>query len=245
MNLIDRLEGVVDEARAVGKAAVTYLIGLTDPHDEDIIEIIDCNHPDGTPCLMTPVFLVHGFSHNWSGWLPTLERLGEAGYHRFIRFNYESLGDPPEEIGGAFARRVHEVKLRLDTDRVHVVGHSLGGVVARYWAVVLDGADEIGHVVTLGSPIGGTPWSAIPLMPRALRELQPDSELIEILNGGDDDRSVWTTVGGDQDLLVPPDYADLDGSNHVVFEGAGHVGLLYDERVLDQIADSLVTADTR
>ena len=241
--LLARLEGVWSETVAVTRAAATYLLGLTDPHDEDIIEIINCNHPVGTPCLMTPVFLVHGFSHNWSGWLPLLETLGDAGYHRFVRFNYESIGDPPEEIGGAFARRVHEVKIRLGIDRVHVVGHSLGGVVARYWSVVLDGADDLGHAVTLGSPNAGTPWAVLPGLPRGLKELKPGSELVAILTGGTDDRTKWTTIAGGQDLLVPGDYAHFAGTNQQNFTALGHVGLLYDEGVLDAVAEALTTAD--
>lgn len=239
----DLLHGLTTEAAAVGRAAGTYLVGLRDPHDEDIIEIVDCNHPEGTPCLTTPVFLVHGFTHNWSGWFPLLELLGQRGYHRFVRFNYESIGDPPEEIGGAFARRVYEVKKRLGTTRVHVVGHSLGGVVARYWAVVLGGADELGQAVTLGSPIAGTPWSYLPFAPRGLRELRPGSELVAILTGGDDDRSAWTTIGGGQDILVPGDYAHFAGTTRRDFAAVGHVGLLYDEEVLAATADALVAAE--
>lgn len=243
-DLLPYLRGAVDEGVAVLRVAATYALGIRDPHDEDVIEIRDCNHPPGTPCLLTPVFLVHGFTHNWSGWLPLLERLGDAGYHRFVRFNYESIGDPPEEIAGAFARRVHEVEHALGIDRVHVVGHSLGGVVARYWAVVLDGDDELGHAVTLGSPIAGTPWAELPWLPRGLAELQSDSELVRILTDGDDDRSKWTTLAGDADLLVPLPYSHFAGTNQQTFTGIGHVGLLYDDDVLAAVVDALVGADT-
>lgn len=241
--LFDRIAGLESEAKALARAAASYLLGIDDPHDEDIIELVECRHPPDQPCHHTPVFLVHGFSHNWSGWFPLMQALERHGYHRFVRFNYESIGDTPEEIGGAFARRVHEVTLRLGVDRVHVVGHSLGGVILRYWCVVLDGADEIGRAVTLGSPIKGTPWGYLPGMPRGLRELRPGSELVAILTGGDDDRTKWTTIGGGQDLLVPGDYAHFPGTNRLDFPALGHVGLLYDEGVVAAVTDALHTAD--
>lgn len=239
----DVVEGLVSETIAIVRTAGTYLLGVRDPHDEDIIDIVDCKHPPGTPCQLTPVFLVHGFTANWASWLPLLDLLGQRGYHRFVRFNYESVGDGPEEIAGAFARRVHEVKLRLEVDRVHVVGHSLGGVVARYWVVVLGGDDELGHAVTLGSPIAGTPWGHLPWLPRGVGELRPDSELVAILTGGDDDRTKWTTIAGGQDVLVPGDFAHFPGTTQLDFPAVGHVGLLYDEDVLDEVADALMAAD--
>jgi pimeloyl-ACP methyl ester carboxylesterase len=136
------LEGVRDEAVAVAKAAGSYLIGLPDPHDEDVIELVRCR--DDVPvCFLTPVFLVHGFLHNWSGWLPLMAVLRDAGFARFVRFNYDSVGDSPEETAGAFSRRVHEVAERTGATRLHFVGHSLGGVVVRIHAVMHGGGPRL------------------------------------------------------------------------------------------------------
>src|SRR3989304_9764971 len=95
-------------ARALARAAAGYLIGVEDPHDEDLIEIVPCG-ADAAPahCFATPVFLVHGFAHNWSAFLPLLARLEKAGFRRFVRFNYDSVGDAPEEMAGGPGGRVH------------------------------------------------------------------------------------------------------------------------------------------
>ncbi|WP_431935959.1 esterase/lipase family protein [Micromonospora sp. RP3T] len=39
--------------------------------------------------------------------------------------------------------------------RLVLVGHSMGGLVARYWTDVLGGADDVRTTVTLGTPFGG------------------------------------------------------------------------------------------
>jgi len=229
------------EAAALARAAASYLIGLEDPHDEDLIEIVPCG-ADAAPahCFATPVFLVHGFAHNWSAFLPLLARLEKAGFRRFVRFNYDSVGDAPEEMAGALARRVHEVIARTGAPRVHLVGHSLGGVVVRVQVGMLGGDAHLGHAVAIAAPLRGTPWGRLPLLPRALRELAPRAELLELLEGLEDDRSRWTTIAGDRDLLVPPRRAHLEGARQITARGLGHVGLLYAERVFEEVVAALV-----
>jgi alpha-beta hydrolase superfamily lysophospholipase len=229
------------EAAALARAAVTYLIGVADPHDEDLIEIVPCGR-DAEPaqCFATPVFLVHGFAHNWSAFLPLLARLERAGFRRFVRFNYDGVGDVPEEMAGALGRRVHEVIARTGASRVHFVGHSLGGVVARVQVGMLGGDAHLGHAVAIAAPLRGVPWARLPLLPRAFRELAPRAELLELLDGLDDDRSRWTTIAGERDLLVPPRRAHLKGARQITRRGLGHVGLLYAQEVFEDVVAALV-----
>ena len=243
-NFFGPLRGALGEAAALARAAGSYLIGLEDPHDEDLIEIIRCGEEGNEPCSLTPVFLVHGFSHNWSAWLGLLVKLEEAGFRRFVRFNYESVGDTPAEMAGALARRVHEVQVRTGATRVHFVGHSLGGVVIRIFTGMQGGDEHLGHAVTLASPLRGTPWGRLPVMlPRALRELAPGSELVTLLEALEDDRSQWTSLAGAADLLVPPRWAHLDGARQVTRPDVGHVGLLYDGAAWREVCDSLADAE--
>jgi pimeloyl-ACP methyl ester carboxylesterase len=108
---------------------------------------------------------------------------------------------------------------------VDVVGYSAGGVVARYWAAELGGADVARRVVTLGAPHHGTRIArAGPLFgdcPAGCRQLATGSELLADLNREDEtpDGPVWTTVWTDQDtVVVPPDSSRLDGAVEVVVQ---------------------------
>jgi hypothetical protein len=242
VRLPSTLEGIRDEAVAVAKAAGNYLIGLPDPHDEDVIELVRCR--DEIPvCHLTPVFLVHGFLHNWSAWLPLMATLRDAGFARFVRFNYSSVGDSPEESAGALTRRVFEVVERTRARRLHFVGHSLGGVVVRIHAIMHGGNARLSRVVTLGAPLLGTPWGHIPNS-TALRELRPDSELVTLLANADDDRSRWVTVAGGGDVIVPPRYAHLPrAARQVTVPGLGHVGLLYRQDLWELVRDTFLDAE--
>jgi pimeloyl-ACP methyl ester carboxylesterase len=96
------------------------------------------------------VILVHGL---WlSGWAlaPLRARLEHAGF-RAPSFSYHSLRDDLDTNARELARFV-------DTHRgarTHVVGHSLGGLVALRMLALL-GAVVDGRVVLLGSPVGGS-----------------------------------------------------------------------------------------
>lgn len=101
---------------------------------------------------MRAVVLVHGWlmgswSLRWVGW-----RLKQAGFQPIL-FSYRSRKATVHEV----ARELLAFCQSLEVSELHMVGHSLGGLV------ILDmlqglGADQslpAGHVVLLGSPVGG------------------------------------------------------------------------------------------
>lgn len=238
------LRALRSEAHALAKAAGSYAVGIPDPNDLDGIELIDCSDDDDEFCHLTPVVLVHGFVHNWTGWIPLLGVLREAGYVRFLRVNYESLFDDPREIAGAVAGRVHDLLDALDFDQVHVVGHSLGGAVLRYWETVLGGDEVLGAAVSLGGAQAGTPWARrIPgnLLPDAIRPLDPQGHFIATLT--EEPATRWTTIAGAGDVLIPPPYGHLEGATQHTIDATGHLGLLYEPAAHEIVRDVFVAAE--
>ena len=96
------------------------------------------------------VVLVHGV------WMTGLElgllarRLRECGY-RTVLFTYHSLLNSVAQNARLLRRRVSE----LGDARVHLVGHSLGGLVIL--RALQEQPDLVsGHIVLLGSPVNGS-----------------------------------------------------------------------------------------
>lgn len=96
------------------------------------------------------VVLVHGIWMTGLDLLVLRTRLRSAGYAAAIA-RYASLRLPPR----ANARLVREAVERLDADVVHLVGHSLGGLVILHM-LHDDPPRQPGRVVLLGSPVHGS-----------------------------------------------------------------------------------------
>ena len=83
-----------------------------------------------------PVVLVHGFGHNAGAWTKLAARLAAAGFFDVTPVTYGVDDDVPT-IASRIADEVDAITASRSVDRVHLVGHSLGGVAIRYWHDVL------------------------------------------------------------------------------------------------------------
>jgi len=103
-----------------------------------------------TAATREKVLLVHGLWMNGLVMLYLARTLKKAGFATEC-FGYRPMRDALSEHVTALSEHV----AGMVTDRLHIVAHSLGGIVVlRY----LDGApdDRIGRIVLLGTPAGGS-----------------------------------------------------------------------------------------
>jgi pimeloyl-ACP methyl ester carboxylesterase len=101
--------------------------------------------------VKTAAVFVHGLFLNGAEF--TLLRRRLAADHGFVnhRFSYPTVRGSMDSAVAQLARFVE----RIDADRIHFVGHSLGGLVlCRYFQRAAD--SRAGRVVLLGSPVAGS-----------------------------------------------------------------------------------------
>jgi pimeloyl-ACP methyl ester carboxylesterase len=83
-------------------------------------------------------------------------------YDLILAFDYESLNTAVEWTARELRWALEDVGLGAKHGKtLHIVAHSLGGLVARWFVEMEGGSDMVQHLVMAGTPHLGSPWSKI------------------------------------------------------------------------------------
>jgi pimeloyl-ACP methyl ester carboxylesterase len=191
-----------------------------------------------------PVLLVHGLVDNRSVFSVMHRSLRRRGFSHVFTWNYSPLLTDVARGATDLAAHVERICERTGHDQVHVVGHSLGGLIARYLVQRQGGDRRVAGLVTLGTPHEGSVWANVVPTP-LIRQLRPGSPVIrELAEPAPDCRTRVTAVYSDLDQMVVPtssgrcEHPDLHARN-VLFRGVGHVSLPRHRGVVDEVAATL------
>lgn len=190
------------------------------------------------------IVLVHGFVCNrglWNRWMPRLEALGIPVVAVDLEPVFGDIDDYGAPIGEAIDR------LRASTGLAPlVVAHSMGGLAVRAWLRRHGGPDglhRVHHVVTLGTPHGGTALACIALSPNT-RQM---ARLGDWLNGLAAQESPalqarFTCVYSNCDNIVfPTSTATLPLARNVAIDACAHVHMVDHPRAFELALEHLRT----
>ncbi len=178
-----------------------------------------------------PVIVLHGYAMNRANFVPLAYRLARAGLGPVLGFEYWTLGRT-----AAAARQlgwfVDHVCAETGAESVDVIGHSMGGVVARYYVTLAGGDGPVRRLITLGSPHNGTDVSRIGIGHPG-RELVTGSKLLaRVAASPPPTHTKITTIWSRGDALVPAaGQPPLAGAETIIYDDLGHVALLGSRRV--------------
>ncbi|MEO9185134.1 MAG: alpha/beta fold hydrolase, partial [Kofleriaceae bacterium] len=135
---------------------------------------------------------------------------------------------------------VDEVRAATGADQVDLIGHSMGGVVARYFVKLAGGDAAVHRVITIGSPHAGTDVGGFGIG-HPTRELVLGSTLLQRLAAAPPPTTTkLTTILSNADALVPASQQpDVPGAERIVYDDLGHVAMLGSRRVARAIIDRL------
>jgi len=193
------------------------------------------------PTSRPPVILLHGLFHNRSCLFWLQYRLHQAGFRQVISINTPPWRDL-ETLTEGLAKRVDELRIKLNAERVLLAGHSMGGLIARNYVQNRGGAAYVQGLVTLGSPHHGSKLAPFALSPMG-KNLLPDSEFLKQFNsrpwpGEVSAVSIFTRY---DNIVLPADSAKMAGAKEVELDGMGHTALLFHPRSLQAVANALDT----
>ena len=193
------------------------------------------------------VMLVHGLGADKSCFSVLERHLHGAGYTVYS-VSYSCLGSDIHACARNLEREAAWLLEHTESESLHVVAHSLGGVVLRCASMHTRMRDWLTVGITLGSPHLGTPTAhlapaGLPGFGRIVSQLRPG---VHLMTDFDDLPGVrWVAIAGASDLVVPPRYACLpraDNVRNVVVPRCGHLTLTHHRQCLDIILEELEAA---
>jgi pimeloyl-ACP methyl ester carboxylesterase len=197
----------------------------------------------------TPILLIHGLVDNRSIFTVLRRNLRRRGFGRVWTMNYRIWTTDVRGAARQLATSIEAICEQTGYERIHVIGHSMGGLIARYYIQRMGGDARIHTMVTLGTPHDGT--RAAKLFPRGVcQQLTPGSEVVQELAepvAGCQTRflSFWSDIDA---LILPKQSARLDHPDlsvrNVLIRGVGHMSLPIDRRVVREITATLAHLDS-
>lgn len=201
----------------------------------------DANRP-------TPVVFVPGYGHADRGWNLLSRHLHRAGFTNVSSVpDIASRGDIPHRAE-RLAGHVATVLELTGAQRVHLVAHNVGGVVARYYLQLLGGDSHLDTVVSVGTPHTGSMLTPVGLGPAAA-QLRPGSGVLARIEESTRPLATrWISYFADSDVFVQPATSamlkhPLMRATNVLVEETGHLSLILPTPVCRSIAQQLAAAD--
>lgn len=198
----------------------------------------------------TPIILLHGIMDNRSVFAVFRRALRRRGFGVVHAINYSLLTGDVRSAARELHGHVQRLLDEAGADRLHIVGHSLGGVIARYYVQRLGGHALVDTLVTLGSPHHGTMTAY--LVPTTLgRQLRPGSDVIrELAEPAPDCTTRFLVVWSRTDqLIIPQRNAQLRHPDltveHLELRDVGHLSLPINPRTVHWVATGLLRSDER
>jgi len=182
------------------------------------------------------VVLVHGFFASAGVFRPLKKKLEDETHASVASFSHVP-GAGVARIAASLAGLVDRIPRGA---RVHLVGHSLGGLVARWYVQELGGHHRVVQTISLGSPFHGTRHAhKVPVL--VGRDLTASSHVLHQLRSRAHEFDVPHTsiVGGDDKMVVPSESAVFPVGDVVHLDGRGHNSLLYDKESMAHVVDRI------
>jgi len=187
--------------------------------------------PDAPGRDQPPVLVLHGYLGT-RGAMYLLER-------RLLRDGFSAHSFPLGMVNTADLRksairvrdRVQELLAELQTSRLDIVAHSMGGLIGLHYIQEHGGERLVGRLVTLGTPYQGT-WTALgglallgPLAPSSRQMIPGNAFLRDLVNRPLPSSVKFYSIRGRYDLICPLAVTHLPGAQDIILP-VSHSGLV-------------------
>lgn len=183
------------------------------------------------------VILVHGLFHNQSGWILFRHWLRAHGY-AVACFSYPSWKTDLDSTENRLLHYLENIIKDYPGQPIHLVGHSLGGLLLRAVLGRVRASDRIKTLVTMGTPYRGSKLSPFALNSLG-RFLKHEGETVRDLAARPFPEHVrLLALRVPVDNMVLPNSAlrcDVPGCTEQTTRHASHLGMLFSRQIFNDV----------
>ena len=192
-----------------------------------------------------PVVLIHGVLVNDGVWFGLRRRLMRSGVAPIYTINYGPPFADIERFAAQLAEKIERICKLSGAERVVLVAHSMGGLVARAYLRRFGGG-RVARLVTIGTPHHGS-LLAYSFPGRGLEQMHPGNPWLAELNRDETRASPIpiTSIWSRHDTMVMPQASSvLACAENIAITGIAHNAVLADAAVRDLVVREIETAPT-
>ncbi len=189
-----------------------------------------------------PVVLVHGFGATVAVWTRLRQQLYAEGFSHVVMARYNAARTGPVTVCAGVAALCEAVAGTATSSSIHLIGHSLGGLVARRVAQSGHPAVRVETLATIATPHRGSHAARL-MAGGCARAMRPgSSRLAELEHQHLQEPALWVNYYSELDVFVPSSSALVaaDRALNVVVPRRGHQGIASSPFLVDHLVGQLV-----
>lgn len=179
------------------------------------------------------VLLIHGYGRNQTDWLWLRKQIGNLP---IFTVNMHPDFAPIEQITkNSIPKTIAKIQHKTSCEKLVLIGHSMGGLVASYYSEYLDPKNLVTDVITIASPLHGTKISIMGYGENA-KQMCPGSKFLSDLRHKihHSAKNYYQIASQFENLLFPWDSAllpDTPDEGKLIIKLIPHLSLLHDKNV--------------
>ena len=196
-------------------------------------------NPKTDPASPLPtVILIHGLYHNPSGWLFYRHWLRQAGFTNIFAWPRLVWKDSIDDLLPMLDAWIMDRTRDIADKPIVIIGHSIGGVIARAYAQRPNPARKIAGVVTLSSPHQGSKLAALG-MGKASQDIRRGAPFLKRLEaaGTRADIPHLAVYSPIDNMVIPAESQKVKqpGWTHLETAPVSHIYMLYHKAAAEDV----------
>ncbi len=181
------------------------------------------------------VLFIHGYMCNRATWRPWLLECGLARRWNCATVNLEPVFGAVDRYPELIQAAIERLRAASGAERVTLVCHSMGGLVARAYLRAY-GPHAVARVVTISTPHHGTLFARLGHGENT-RQMRRACDFVRHLASSDEPVEFICFASHHDNMIVPRDGQVLDCAEAVWFERIGHLSMTDNDQVLAKLTE--------